>query len=217
MIIWNEIDTVLLDMDGTLLDLHFDNYFWREYLPQKWGELNQMDTASAKKQLVPQFYSMAGTLSWYCLDHWSEHLGMDILALKADVGHLIRERPDTIGFLQFLAATGKQKALVTNAHQGLINMKLERTRLGQHFEHVICAHDLGFPKEDMQFWGKLQTVFPFDAARTLLIDDNYSVLRSAQGYGIRHLLTIAQPDSKQPRREGGEFPAIESFLEISGK
>ncbi|MGB5279222.1 MAG: haloacid dehalogenase, partial [Gammaproteobacteria bacterium] len=23
-----DIDTVLLDLDGTLLDLHFDNHFW---------------------------------------------------------------------------------------------------------------------------------------------------------------------------------------------
>ena len=27
MLAWDEIDTVLLDMDGTLLDLHFDNHF----------------------------------------------------------------------------------------------------------------------------------------------------------------------------------------------
>ena len=26
MINWQQIDTVFLDMDGTLLDLHFDNY-----------------------------------------------------------------------------------------------------------------------------------------------------------------------------------------------
>jgi putative hydrolase of the HAD superfamily len=214
VIIWNEIDTVLLDMDGTLLDLHFDNYFWQEYLPLKWGEVNRLDTESAKNMLVPRFYSKAGTLSWYCLDHWTEELGMDILGLKADVVHLIRERPGTTEFLQFLARRGKRKALVTNAHQGLIKMKFERTSIGQHFEHVICAHDLGLPKEDPEFWGKLHAVFPFDPDRTMLIDDNASVLRSARGYGIRHLLSIAQPDSKQPRRDGGEFVTLESFEDI---
>jgi len=30
---WSEIDTILLDMDGTLLDLNFDLHFWMEYLP----------------------------------------------------------------------------------------------------------------------------------------------------------------------------------------
>ncbi|HBT55971.1 MAG TPA: haloacid dehalogenase, partial [Pseudomonas sp.] len=33
MLNWNAIDTVLLDMDGTLLDLHFDNHFWLEHMP----------------------------------------------------------------------------------------------------------------------------------------------------------------------------------------
>ena len=36
---WDSIDTVLLDMDGTLLDLHFDNHFWLEFVPHKYAEL----------------------------------------------------------------------------------------------------------------------------------------------------------------------------------
>jgi HAD superfamily hydrolase (TIGR01509 family) len=215
MIIWNEIDTVLLDMDGTLLDLHFDNYFWQEYLPLKWAELNNMDIGTAKSTLMPGFSSREGTLSWYCLDHWSAHLGIDILKLKEDVGHLICERPSALEFLGYLAAAGKQKALVTNAHQNLIEMKFNCTALGQHLDHVFCAHHFGFPKEDLKFWDELQAVFPFNPERTLLIDDNHSVLNSAKSYGIKHLLTIAQPDSRQPRRVGGEFVAIDSFLDIS--
>ena len=202
-------------MDGTLLDLHFDNYFWREYLPLKWGELNKLDTSTAKEQLMNQLHSRTGTLSWYCLDFWSEQLDMDVLALKADIRHLIRERPATLEFLQYLTKIGKQKALVTNAHQDLIDMKFESTAIGQHFEHVYCAHQFGFPKEDERFWDELLAVFPFNPATTLLIDDNYVVLHSAKNWGIRHLLTIAQPDSQMPKRESGEFTAIESFLDLT--
>ena len=36
---WRAIDTVLLDMDGTLLDLRFDNYFWLELVPRKYGAM----------------------------------------------------------------------------------------------------------------------------------------------------------------------------------
>ena len=27
------VDLVLLDMDGTLLDLHYDSHFWLDYVP----------------------------------------------------------------------------------------------------------------------------------------------------------------------------------------
>ena len=216
MIIWNQIDTVLLDMDGTLLDLHFDNYFWTVYLPQKWGEQNGVDMATAMDRIMPQLQSRVGTLSWYCLDFWSEQLGIDILLLKDDIRHLIRERPGTLDFLQFLTRTGKTRALVTNAHHNLISMKFECTAIGQHLEHVFCAHHFGYPKEDVRFWEELHAVFPFNPERTLLIDDNLSVLDSAKRYGIRHLLTIAQPDSRQPRREDvAGFTAIESFDDLA--
>jgi 5'-nucleotidase len=201
-------------MDGTLLDLHFDNYFWHEYLPQKWGEKNNLAIDAAKQALMPGFYQWAGTLTWYCLDHWSDQLDMDILTLKADLGHMIRERPAALEFLQYLSDIGKQKALVTNAHEGLIEMKFRCTTIGDYFDHVFCSHQFGFPKEDVQFWERLQESFPFDPARTLLVDDNINVLHSAQKYGISHLLSIAQPDSKKPAREETDFPAIASFVDL---
>lgn len=214
MIIWNDIDTVLLDMDGTLLDLNFDNYFWQEYLPVKWAELHGLDISVARARLYPKFTGLEGTLSWYCLDYWSEQLQIDILALKADVEHLIRERPYALEFLQLLTDLNKPRVLVTNAHLDLIEMKMKRTGIGSYLDHVFCSHQLGFPKESGDFWKNLHAVYPFNPEKTLLIDDNYSVLRSAQNYGIRHLVTIAQPDSSKPPREAGEFPAIDSFSAI---
>jgi putative hydrolase of the HAD superfamily len=201
-------------MDGTLLDLHFDNYFWQEYLPEKWAEEKHLSLDEAKEALMPGFYRWAGTLSWYCLDHWSEHLGMDILKLKADIGHLIQERPFALEFLRFLLESGKQIALVTNAHAGLIDMKFGCTDIGDYFEHVFCAHDFGFPKEDVEFWDVLFSKFHFVPSSTLLVDDNLNVLHSARKYGIRHLLSISQPDSQKPPRTISDFPAIDSFKDL---
>ncbi|HQN41610.1 MAG TPA: haloacid dehalogenase, partial [Pseudomonadales bacterium] len=89
--------------------------------------------------------------------------------------------------------------------------KLLHTRLDQHLDALYSAHDFGQPKEQPTLWQSLQQVTPFDPARTLLIDDNESVLRSTQQFSIRHLITIAQPDSQQPPRDGLAFPAIEQF------
>ena len=216
MIAWENIDTVLLDMDGTLLDLHYDNFFWHYYLPRKWGQLHGLDADSARERLLPRFRSMAGTLSWYCLDYWTEELGVDILGLKNDVEHLIRTRPHAVEFLGFLRGLRKQVVLVTNAHEKLLDIKLRRTEIGRYFDAVVSAHSLGQPKENVAFWKSLHTVHPYEPERTLLIDDNQEVLRSARAFGIRYLLTIAQPDSQRPARGPLDFTAIVSFQTLLG-
>ena len=214
MLNWYDIDTVLLDMDGTLLDLKFDNYFWQEFLPMKWGERHGLAADAAKIRLLPHFRRIEGTLSWYCLDYWSDFLEIDILTLNLELEHLIKIRPHAHEFLEFVAGTGKSMAIVTNAHQGMIELKFRNTGIGGYFEHVFCAHDFGVAKEEAGFWAELHKRFPFNPNRTLLIDDNVSVLASARDYGIRHLLAVAQPDSSMPQRDIRDFRALDSFRQL---
>jgi putative hydrolase of the HAD superfamily len=211
---WNDIDTVLFDMDGTLLDLHYDNFFWHEYLPGKWGELNGIDPQRAKAKLGPRLMARQGTLSWYCLDYWSAELGLDILALKGEIEHLIQLRPQAEDLLRHVGRLGKRRLLVTNAHQKLLDVKLARTGIGAHFDAVVSAHALGAPKEERAFWSALRTLHPFEPDRTLLLDDNPQVLRAAVDFGLRHVLAIQQPDSRSPPRSGLEFPSIGSFAAL---
>ena len=214
MIDWNNIDTVLLDMDGTLLDLYFDNYFWQEYLPTRWGELHGLDAETAKNALVPRFRSREGTLSWYCLDYWSRELNIDVLGLKADVEYLIRMRPSAQDFLESLNKRGLRPVLVTNAHRDLVSMKLARTGIGRYFAQVISSHQYGVPKEEIAFWSKLNENVDYLPERTVLIDDNLKVLRAARAYGIAHLLSIARPDSSASVRDTEEFTAIHDFMDV---
>ena len=48
MLNWSDIHTVLLDMDGTLLDLHFDNHFWLEHFPARYSEQHGIIVEEAK-------------------------------------------------------------------------------------------------------------------------------------------------------------------------
>ena len=208
---WDAVDVVFLDMDGTLLDLHFDNHFWLEYVPRRYAEAQGLEVAAAKAELLRRYRDIQGTLEWYCVDHWSRELGLDIALLKAEVEHLIAIHPFVIEFLDALAARGKRRVLVTNAHQKAIALKLERTQLGGHLERVICAHDVALPKEAPAFWERVQALEPFDPKRTLFVDDNLVVLRSARAYGFRWLLAISEPDSKRPGRQVTEFPAVARF------
>ena len=212
---WTEIDHVLLDMDGTLLDLHFDSHFWLEYVPTKYAEARGLAVEETKKTLPARYNDILGTLQWYCVDHWSRELGLDIALLKQEVEHLIAVHPHVIGFLEWVRMAGKRVLLVTNAHQKSLELKMEKTRLAGYFDHVICAHDLGMPKEDRAFWDKVQEIESFDPRRTLFADDSVAVLESARDYGIRFPLQILAPDSKEPPRSAGEFPAVHDFSEIT--
>lgn len=214
MINLNMIDTVLLDMDGTLLDLHFDNHFWLEHVPRRFAEKHGVTVETAREELAARYAKISGTMQWYCVDHWTRELGLDIALLKEEVSHLIAIHPDVVDFLDALRRTGKRTVLVTNAHQKSLALKMKKTQLHGHLDRVICAHDLGLPKENPAFWEKLQQVEPFAPDRTLLVDDSLPVLRSARSYGIAHLLAVFKPDTQMPEKDVGEFQAVRHFAEI---
>ena len=214
MIDWKEINTVLLDMDGTLLDLNFDNHFWKEFVPLKFAQQKCISIVSARQQLVPQFKSMEGKLEWYCLDYWSEVLQLDIAGLKAEISGLIAVLPHVTEFLEKLQQSSQQVLLVTNAHRDSLGLKMEKTCLQPFFDGIISSHDLGVPKEHAGFWDLLQQHQSFDKKTTLLIDDSLAVLDSARLFGIAHLISVSKPDSKQPKKYVIGYPAIEDFREL---
>lgn len=214
MICWDQIDTVLLDMDGTLLDLYFDNYFWMEFLPQRFAEANHISLDDAKTQLFARFGEHRGTLNWYCLDFWSRETGLDIVALKEEVKGHIGLRPNAITFLEKVQASGRKTVLVTNAHRGSLNLKLKQIPMEPHFDGIFSSHDFGLPKEDPLLWRRLGEVMHYDPARTLLIDDSLAVLRSARQAGIAHTLGVLQPDSRKGAMDTEEFIGLDCFSSI---
>ena len=177
MIHWDQIDTVLLDMDGTLLDLYFDNYFWMEMVPQRYAEAHHISLDQAKTQLFARFSEHRGTLNWYCLDFWRRETGLDIVGMKEEVKHLIGLRPNAITFLEKVKASGRRAVLVTNAHRGSLELKLREIPMATHFDGIFSSHDFGLPKEDPTFWDRLREVIHYEPPRSLLIDDSLAVLR----------------------------------------
>lgn len=213
MLQWPLIDTVLLDMDGTLLDLHFDNYFWQTHLIRRYAELHGQAHALAQQLLTEKFHRTAGTLDWYSVDFWSRELKVDIVELKREVGHLIAIHPHVEDFLQRLQGR-KRVILVTNAHRKSLDLKMERTGIDRFFESIVSSHDYQRPKEDPLFWQRLQREFNLDPARTLLVEDHVGILDTARRFGIGHLLAVSKPDSKGPSRNINGYPSIEHFGEL---
>jgi HAD superfamily hydrolase (TIGR01509 family) len=222
MLNWNDIDTVLLDMDGTLLDLHFDNYFWREYLPLEYARRTGQEVEQVRDYLYKLMDQAYGSIDWYCLDFWTEKLDIDIVSLKREIDHLIALRPAAVEFLEAAHHSSKKVYMITNAHHDALELKLEKTKISHYFDELISSHQYGYIKEQQQFWQKLEQELNFDPKRTLFIDDSLSVLDSAAKFGIAHIYSIGQPDSKQPpiqindeiNNEYGKYPMIDDFSDI---
>jgi len=214
---WNAIETVLLDMDGTLLDKYFDDYFWEHLMPEEYAKKYNLNISEAKQQLLSRYKQEEGKLTWTDLDYWSKEFDIDIPALKEQVNHLIAVHPNVEDFLQFLRKENKGIYLVTNAHYKTLDIKLKKTEIGKYFDSVICAFDIGLPKEESAFWGKLAGLLNFRKENTMLIDDNEGVLLSARDYGIKYLILKARPSSRGGIRTSEHFPAISYFKELFSK
>jgi len=208
---WSEISTVLIDMDGTILDLHFDNHFWLEHLPLRYSEKMSISLEEAKDKLKSDYLAVVGTIEWYCLDYWAERTQMKIKELKREIQHLIQLRSDAKNFLLALKASGREVVLVTNAHPESLSLKIERTQLDQYFDVLYSTHEFGVTKESQLLWQRLQDKQGFDCNKTLFIDDSVEILQSAQQYGIKHLLAVANPDSKKATNVIKGFEAVTDF------
>ena len=211
---WRTIDTILLDMDGTLLDRHFDDYFWEQYVPEHYSLLHDLSIEGARRHLLDQYKAREGTLAWTDLDYWSNTLGLDIPSLKSQMHHLIAVHPHVIDFLTFCREQGKLLCLVTNAHSKTLDIKMRKTGLSRHFDHIVCAEQVGLAKEDPIFWQRLEAILGYEKERTLLADDTEKVLLAAKTYGMGVLIHVARPSSRKPVAGSERFLSIEHFREL---
>jgi putative hydrolase of the HAD superfamily len=204
----------MLDMDGTLLDLAYDNYMWMEHIPAEYARQNSLDAAEARDLLATKFRSLEGKLQWYCLDHWSEVLDLDVKELHRKENDRIEYLPGARDFLETVIEHEVRLLLVTNSHLDTLAIKAEVTGITEFFDAIYTSHELGHAKEDLPFWHALHEAEGFDREKTLFIDDNPSVLESARTFGISMLLNITRPDTRWPAREHRGFPVIESVASL---
>ena len=211
---WQEIDTILLDLDGTLLDLNFDLHFWLEYLPLMYSEKHNITHQQAKDIIMPMLSAEMGKLNWYCLDYWQDKFDMDIVQLKHNISHLIQVLPHVEEFLKQARINNKKVILATNAHRKTIKLKMSIAPLEAYFDGIISSHDYGFAKQEQGFWSRLAKELNLNKERTIFFDDSLDVLKSARQSEIKHVVAISKPSSQKKSITLPGFVNIVDFSEV---
>lgn len=204
----------MLDMDGTILDLAFDNYIWKNLVPRRYAAVNNLTFEEARVELANTYRAVQGDLEWYCLDHWKERLGVDVVKIHHDVTHKIGYLPGALKFLREVHNSDTRVLLVTNSHQDTLDLKEAVTGFGDYFDGIYSSHTYGHPKESQAFWHALQEDVDFDVETTLFVDDSQPVLKSAREYGVKLLVTVTRPDTSKPLKRGSEFRGVEGVGDL---
>jgi len=208
---WDTITTVLLDMDGTLLDRAFDDHFYLEALPERYAAVNRLSVEAARERLFSLYRAVEGELDWTDLDYWTRTLGLDVPAIKNSLRHRIAPHPDSLVFLGFLRARKMPVHLVTNAHPKTLALKMAQTGLDKHLDRLVTAFDVGCLKSRAAYWVKSEAILGFDPAATLYVDDDEAALVAAERHGIKHLYHRAKSSSAAPRQASEKYHSIETF------
>lgn len=210
---WSSAEWVILDMDGTILDLAYDNYFWRELIPERYAAARGLSRQQAREELLPKFLEVQHTLPWYCTEYWSGVTGLDVAGLKREIRDRIRALEGAERFLQHVRDSGRRLWLATNAHRDSWTLKMEHTGLGRYFDQIVSSHDYGAPKEDAAFWQRFRADKPFDTERALFVDDSLPVLQAARAFGICQVVGLRHPDSTLPPRQDLDWDPVVDRIE----
>ena len=211
---WSHIDDVLLDMDGTLLDRHFDNFFFEVELPRRYAVLHTLSFEEARDRLMAMYRSVEGELAWTDLNYWTRRVGIDVVAMHKELDHMIGFLPGAEEFLRHLRQIGKRVTIITNAHRTGVSVKVAKTGLDRHVERIVDAFEVGYLKMKPEYWPACQRLLGFDPTRSLFMDDDEGCLTAAKAFGVAHLVHSAKSSSQLPPSPLPQFFSVSGFTPL---
>ena len=214
---WDSIETFFLDMDGTILDLAFDNYFWHDHIPRLYSKKNKISFNKAKIEFEEKYKKKRNTIEWYSLKFWSNELDINLDNELVKTKNRIKIFPGVYNFLNKLKSHKINIVLITNCPREMLNVKFTQAKLWGYFNIIISSEDFGYPKEADEFWKLLEKKFFFDKNKTIFIDDNVNVLECASKYGINHIFGICCPDSSKKKQIIEEYLTLDNVSQFEEK
>lgn len=211
---WDDIDDVLLDMDGTLLDRHFDNFFFEEELPRRYAAMHHLPFDESRDLLMAMYRSVEGELAWTDLCYWTKRVGIDVVAMHKELDHMIGYLPGAEAFLDELRRRGKRVTIVTNAHRAGVDVKIAKTGLDRRVDRIVDAFEVGYLKMRPEYWPACKRLAGFTPKRSLFIDDDEGCLQAAQRFGIGYIVHSARSSSRLPAAGSTTFPSVQHLPEL---
>ncbi|MCC6141726.1 MAG: HAD-IA family hydrolase [Nitrospira sp.] len=211
---WAGIDDVLLDMDGTLLDRHFDNFFFEEELPRRYAAIHGIPFEESRERLMAMYRSVEGELAWTDLHYWTDRVGIDVVAMHRELNHMIGFLPGAESFLTELRRRGKRVTILTNAHIAGVEVKTAKTGLDRYVDRIVDAFEVGYLKMRQEYWPACQQLVGFDPARALFVDDDEGCLQAAQQFGLAQIVHSAKSSSRLPAEASSRFMSIERMTAL---
>ncbi len=211
---WTGVDDVLLDMDGTLLDRDFDNFFFEEELPRRYAALHRMPEPAAREKLFALYRAVEGELAWTDLHYWTTQSGIDVVKLTQELSDRIGYLPGVEAFLGAVRAKRKRMTVLTNAHAEGVAIKCRKTGIDKQVDRIVNAFEVGYLKMHPAYWPACQKLVGFDPGRSLYIDDDESCLAAAQAFGIRHIFHSARSSTKLPPHPSSRHPPLENLRDL---
>lgn len=201
-------------MDGTLLDLDFDDHFWIQFMPTFLPEQHGYSGDDLNLKFHTPMRTTRGTLDWYCVDYWTEQLNMPVMPSMRRHRHLIRWRPGVTDFLRIARLAGLKLIVATNAHREVWQLKADTLDLVQYVDAVVSSHDYGKPKEAEHFWRSIERQLDLNLERCAFFDDSEAVLASAQTHGVGTVVGIDHPNSNRDPRVLNHHLQIRDFADL---